>query len=87
MKNLKNQRVTKKTVKDLKKALKGVDENREIVLAFYYLGKVHYVYLADILANMKYDGVNGEKLTESAVVELSGFDDGYCTYVEKKDEI
>ena len=84
MKNLKNQRVKKQTVKDLKKALKGIDEDKEVVLAFYYLGKVHHVYLAEILTNLKYDGVTKEQLNESSVVELSGFDDDYATYVEDK---
>ncbi|MBP5421697.1 MAG: hypothetical protein J6Y78_04545 [Paludibacteraceae bacterium] len=87
MKNLKNQRVTKKTVKDLKEKLKGVDENTEVILAFYYLGEVHHIYLAEILTNLKYDGVTGEKLNESSVVELSGFDDDYCTYLERNDDV
>lgn len=87
MKNLKNQRVVKQTVKDLKKTLKGVDDDKEVILAFYYLGEVHHMYLAQILANLKYDGVTGEKLENASVVELSGFDDRYCTYIERKDEV
>ena len=83
MKNLTKKRVVKKTVKDLKKALKGIDEDKEVILAFYYLGEVHHVYLTEILANLKYDGVIKEKLDESSVVELSGVDDRYCVYVER----
>ena len=84
MKNLMNQRVKKQTVKDLKEALKDTPDDREVILAFYYLGKVYHVYLAEILVNLKYDGVTGEKLNENSVVELSGYDDEYSTYVEEK---
>lgn len=78
-------KVTKKTVKDLRKALKGVDNDKEVILAFYYKGEVHHMYLAEISTNLKYDGVMKEKLDESSVVELAGFDDKYCIYVEKDD--
>lgn len=83
MKNLKNQRVRKQTVKDLKQALRKVDEDKEVVLAFYYKGEVYHVYLAEILTNMKYDGVIKESLNESSVVELSGYTDEYCQYIEE----
>ena len=84
MKNLKNQRVRKQTVKDLKQALRKIDEDKEVILAFYYKGEVHCVYLANILVNLKYDGVIKESLNDTSVVELSGYDDEYCTYVEDK---
>ena len=84
MKNLKNQRVRKQTVKDLKKALRKIDEEREVILAFYYKGKVYHMYLAEINSNLKYDGVIKEKLNDSSVVELVGYDDEYSTYVEDK---
>ena len=83
MSKLLKNRVVKKTVKDLRKALKGVDGDKEIILAFYYLGEVHHIYLTDIAVNLKYDGVIKEKLEESSVVELSGYDDQHCIYVEK----
>jgi len=80
MKNLKNQRVRKQTVKDLKEALKGIDDDKEIILCFYYKGEAHHVYLAEILPNLKYDGVTKETLNSSSVVELAGYDDRYCNY-------
>ena len=86
MNKLLNKRVTKKTVKDLKKSLRKVDGEKEVVLAFYYKGEVHHVYLAEISPNLKYDGVTGEKLNDSSVVELCGFDDEFCNYLEKRDE-
>lgn len=79
-----NQRVKKQTVKDLKKALKKVDDNREVILAFYYKGEVHHMYLAEISTNLKYDGVIKERLNDSSVVELTGYDDKHCKYVEDK---
>lgn len=85
MSKLLKKKVTKKTVKDLRKALKGVDSDKEIILAFYYKGKVHHVYLSDISVNLKHDGVIGENLEESSVVELSGFDDKHCIYIERDD--
>ena len=84
MRKLLKQKVVKKTVKDLKKALKGVDNDKEVILAFYYLGEVHHVYLSDIAVNLKYDGVIKEKLEDASVVELSGFDDEHCLYMEKQ---
>ena len=83
MRKLLKQKVVKKTVRDLRKALKGVDNDKEVILAFYYLGEVHHIYLTDIAVNLKYDGVIKEKLEESSVVELSGYDDQHCIYVEK----
>lgn len=79
---MKKQRVQKKKVKDLRKALRKVDDEKEVVLAFYYKGEVHHMYLAEISTNMKYDGVIKEKLNESSVVELGGYDHDYCRYVE-----
>ena len=86
MKKLRDKKVTKLTVKDLKKALKGLDDDSEVVLGFYLKDKPnHFVYLADVL-NVKYDGVLKEKLFNNTVVELCGFDHDYCTYKEKKDD-
>ena len=82
MRNLKNQRVKKQKVRDLKQKLKKVDDDKEVILAFYYKGEVHHVYLAEILTDLKYDGVIKETLNDSSVVELSGYDDQYSTYVE-----
>lgn len=82
MKNLKNQRVKKQSVKDLKQALRKVDDDKEVILCFYYKGEAHHVYLAEILPNLKYDGVTKETLNSSSVVELAGYDDQYSTYVE-----
>ena len=84
MKKLLNKKVTKMTVGDLKKSLKNVDNDKEIVLGFYMKDKgVHFCYLADILTDIKYDGVLKEK--SSGMVELMGYNDEYCTY-EVKDE-
>ena len=82
MRNLKNQRVKKQKVRDLKQKLKKVDDDKEVILAFYYKGEVHHVYLAEILTDLKYDGVIKETLNDSSVVELSGYEDQYSTYVE-----
>ena len=35
MKNIRNRRVVKKTVGDLKKELKDIPDDREVILAFY----------------------------------------------------
>ena len=85
MSKLLKKKVTKKTVKDLRKSLKGVDNDKEVILAFYYKGEVHHVYLSDILVNLKHDGVIGENLEESSVVELGGYDDSHCIYIERDD--
>ena len=87
MKNIRNKRVIKQTVGDLKKSLKDVDDDKEIVLSFMMKDNgVHYVYLADIMTNVKYDSVLQEKLYDSSVVELVGYTDEYATYVERKND-
>ena len=83
-KKLEKKKVFKKTVKDLMGALKGVDPDKEIILGFHYKGEVHHVYLAEILTDLKYDGVIKETLEDASVVEFSGFDDEYCIYGDKK---
>ena len=86
MKKLRNRRVTKLTVGDLKKLLADKDDSEEVVLGFYLKDKPsHFVYLADV-CEVAYDGVIKEKTFNSKVVELMGFDHDYCTYVERKDE-
>ena len=88
MKNIRNIRVTKLKVKDLKKALKDVDEESEVVIGLYRKDEpVEFCYLADVFANMKYDSVVKEKLFNTTLVELVGYDDKYCTYVERKDGV
>lgn len=85
MKNIRNKRVIKKTVGDLKKELKNIPDDREIVLAFYLKDKPNAVcYLGEILSNLKYDSVKNEKLYNASIVELVGFDDDYSTYMEKQ---
>lgn len=87
MKNLTNKRVKKLTVGELKESLKDVDDNTEVVLGFYNLSDgVHFGYLAEIFAHMKFDSVLKEKLNDSAVVELACYEHQYSTYVEKTDE-
>ena len=86
MKKLRNKRVQKLTVKDLKKALKKVDDDKEVVLGFYMKdGGTYYCYLAEVLTNLKYDSVVGEKLSSSEVVELIGYSDDFCTYIERNE--
>ena len=80
---LEKRKVVKKTVKDIIEALKNVDDDKEIVLGFHYKGEVYHVYLAEILTDLKYDGVIKETLDVS-VVELTGFDDKYCIYGDNK---
>ena len=86
MKKLRNKRVVKLRVKDLKERLEDFDDESEVILGFYLKDQPnHFVYLADIV-NVKYDGVIKERLYNSTIVELMGFDHDYATYVEKKDE-
>ena len=86
MKKLRNKRVIKLTVKDLKEKLNELDDNSEVVLAFYLKDQPnHFVYLADV-CNVSYDSVLKEKTVNSKIVELMGYDDRYCTYVERKDD-
>ena len=85
MKNIRNKRVVKKTVGDLKKELKDIPDDTEVILAFYLKDKPNAVcYLGEISTNMKYDGVLKEKLYDSSIVELSGFHHEYCTYLERE---
>lgn len=87
MKNIKNRRVVKKTVGDLKRELKDIPDDTEVVLAFYLKDTANVeCYLGEISANLKYDGVLQEKLYDSSVVELAGFDHRFCTYIEKEDD-
>lgn len=83
-KKFQNKLVNKKNVDDLRKSLKDLDGGKDIILAFYYKGKVHHVYLAEIMTDLKYDGVIKETLESSSVVELTGFDDDFCKYGEEK---
>ena len=80
VKKFQNKLVVKQTVDDLRKSLKGVDGDKEVILAFHYKGEVHHVYLAEIMTDLKYDGVIKETLESSSVVELAGFHDEYCNY-------
>ena len=85
MKNLRNKKVTKLTVGDLRKALENVDDDVEVVLGFYRKDDgVYFGYLAEIYANMKFDSVIKDRLFETGVVELVCFDDQYCNYVKEK---
>lgn len=78
--------VVKKTVGDLKKELKDLDDDLEVILSFYLKEDgVRSVYLAEINGHMKYDSVIKEKLNDTSIVELAGYTDKYCKYVEKKD--
>lgn len=86
MKKLRNKRVIKLTVKDLKEKLNELDDESEVVLAFYLKDQPnHFVYLADV-CNVSYDSVLKERTFNSKIVELMGYDDRYCTYVERKNE-
>lgn len=75
-----NKKVVKQTVKDLKEALNDADDDKEVILAFYYKGEVHHVYLAEIMTDLKYDGVIKETLENTSVVELSGYTDEFSKY-------
>jgi hypothetical protein len=75
------------TVKDLKKKLEEADDDSEVVLTFYMKEKGLYsVYLADVHSTIGYDAVTKEKLYNTKVCELSGFNHDDCTYVEKRDD-
>lgn len=79
-------KVVKKTVGDLKKELKDLDDDLEIVLSFYLKENgVESVYLAEVNGHMKYDSVIKERLNDTSVVELVGYTDKYSKYVERKD--
>ena len=85
MKKLRTKRVIKLTVKDLKEKLNELDDESEVVLAFYLKDQPnHFVYLADV-CNVSYDSVLKEKTFNSKIVELMGYDDRYCTYMERKE--
>ena len=87
MKNIRNKQVVKLTVKDLKKALRNVDGDTEIVLSFMLKDEGRMsVYLAEVYSNMKYDPVMKSQLFEDNIVELLGFTDDYSTYIERSDE-
>lgn len=71
MKNIRNKQVVKLTVKDLKKALRNVDGDTEIVLSFMLKDEGRMsVYLAEVYSNMKYDPVMKSQLFEGNIVEL-----------------
>lgn len=85
MKDLLNKNIVKMTVGDLKKSLKDCDDDAEVILSFYLKEKgTESVYLAEANTHMKYDSVIKEKLSEP-VVELCGYADKYCQYLERKD--
>lgn len=87
MRNIRNRRVVKLTVKDLKEQLKDADDDAEVVLGFYLKDKPnHFVYLAEVMTNLNYDGVIKERLFNTNVVELCGYDHEYCSYQSRKDE-
>lgn len=87
MKKLLNKKVVKMTVKDLKKRLQDADDEQEVVLTFYMKDKGLYsVYLAEIYATIGYDAVTKEKLYDSKICELAGFNHDDCTYVEKRND-
>lgn len=87
MKKLLNKKVVKMTVKDLKKRLKDADDDQEVVLTFYMKDKGLYsVYLAEVYATIGYDAVTKEKLYNTKICELAGFNHDDCTYVEKRDD-
>lgn len=87
MKKLLNRKVTKMTVKDLKEKLKDADDEQEVVLTFYMKDKGLYsVYLAEIYATIGYDAVTKEKLYNTKICELAGFNHDDCTYMEKRND-
>ena len=87
MTKLLNKKVVKQTVGDLKEAIKDLDDDTEVVCAFYFKKEgVHHAYLGEIYPNMKYDGVIKEKVFNGSVLELASFHPNYCTYVERKND-
>lgn len=81
MKKLRNKKVRKLTVGDLKKALKNINDDTEIVLGFYRKDNpVEFCYLAEIFTSMKYNSVIKDRLFDASLVELCGFDHKFCTY-------
>lgn len=81
-KKLLNKKVRKLTVKDLKRKLKDMDDESDVVLTFFMKEKGLYsVYLAEVL-NLGYDGVLKESLNDSKVCELAGFSHNHCTYIK-----
>lgn len=86
MKKLRNKRVYKLTVKELKEKLNEMNDDSEVVLGFYLKDQPnHFVYLADI-CEIGYDSVKKESTFNSKIVELMGYDDRYCSYMEKKND-
>lgn len=80
-----NKKVKKVTVKDLKKFLKGADDDAEVILCFNWKnGDVRSGYLAEVFSHLKYDSVEKQKLDSIEVVELNCYDPEYCTYIERK---
>ena len=83
-----NKKVVKMTVMDLLKALEDADKDAEVILTFnmkYDDGESCVsCYLAEVLTHLKYDGVLKEKLENSEIVELNGFNHLYCEYKERK---
>lgn len=80
-------KVKKLTVKDLKKVLKDADDDAEVILCFNWKDgedKVVSCYLAEILTNLKYDSVLKERLDSVSVLELAGYNDEFCIYIEDK---
>lgn len=87
MKNIRNIRVSKLNAGQLKKALEDVSDDAEVVIGLYRKDNpVEFCYLADVFANMKYDSVVKEKLFNTSLVELVGYDHKYATYVQKKED-
>ena len=87
MDRLLNKKVVKMTAGDLREALKDADDNQEVVLSFmlYDEGRTS-VYLAEAYTHMGYNPVEKERLFGGKIVELLGYTDKMCTYIEKKDE-
>ena len=81
-----NKRVVKMTVKDLREALRDADDDSEVILTFNLKddGGCISCYLAEVSAHLKYDGVLKERLENSEVVELNGFNHKYSQYMEMK---
>lgn len=85
MNKLLDKRVTKLTVKDLKKILKDADDESDVVLTFYMKDKGLYsVYLAEAYTSISRDPVLDESLKDSRVCELAGFNHEHCIYLERE---